>query len=195
MPSVKRPGRKKKGNPGAVPPSTALTVSPPATKRVNGTLFTPEVELKILYAAYLGLSNRMIAAYAGINRMTFQNWLKHDLEGTDARYHGLNDRIEEAKAKGAAENVEVIYTAGKRGEWQASVKALQLLHGYSEKRDVEVKGKVDHGGQIVVVPQVKTPQDWIAEQQQRNLERKAPDSLEIDIIEAEEVEEVEVEVL
>lgn len=110
-----------------------MTTKKPAKKVVKSirspgrpTKFTEEVRAKILLAVRGGNYIETAAAYAGINKDTFYNWM-NIAESPDApkEYSEFYDAIKEARAMAEVRSVALIGDAANGGAWQAAAWYLE----------------------------------------------------------------------
>jgi len=131
----KKPSPKKKSgkHPGGCP-----------TKR------TPEARAKILEAIRLGSTYELAANYAGMSYQTFNEWVKDDLEFSDA--------VKEAEGEAALKWLKKIESAANQGNWFAAAWKLERRYPNQYGKTVsqtELTGK--DGGPI---PVIRLPDDW-----------------------------------
>lgn len=110
--------------------------------------YTPETADKVCEGIRLGLTYALAAAYAGISWDTLDRWRK--------RKTGFAERVAEAEAIGAAENMQRIRN-GARDDWRAAAWIMEHRHGYSAKTDLSLSGEVNGAIQIVGIEIPRPP--------------------------------------
>ena len=143
---------------------------------VNATLFTPEVETKLLIAAESGLDMQKCAEYAGVSRAAVMAWREASKRGDDPRYADLEEKLIQARARGAFSLIDTIRGHSSE-DWRAAQALLKMMFGYSEKESKDVNVKVEKQQKVVVVPAKMTSEEWIAQETSLN-EGKEPPAIE-----------------
>ena len=85
---------------------------------------TPEVQAKIVEAVKAGNYKHVAAAYAGVPRGTFFQWMDRGRRQKTGRYKDFYDAITEAEAIAESNNVVTIALASKN-DWKASAWLLE----------------------------------------------------------------------
>jgi len=93
-----------------------------ATKRRTGrpTKLTPAVIDKICDALRGGNYRETAAAYAGVARSTFNEWMQRGHESKSGIFRDLADAVDKALADCEARNVAMIEKAAAAGDWKAA---------------------------------------------------------------------------
>lgn len=143
---------------------------------LNGSIFTPDVEAKLLVAAEMGLNLESCARYAGISSASIRKWREASMEGNDPRYIDLYDKLQQARTRGEFNLVETIRDQSTE-DWRAAQSLLKMMHGYTEKDNkssVNVNVDAGEASKVLVVPESLSAEDWIAQQEKKNDERDRP---------------------
>ena len=98
-----------------------------ATKKNNGRpiTITDEIIDKICSAVRLGSYIETAAAFAGVPKSTFYDWLKSGAAKQDPLCVKLSDTIEKALAESELRDINRIDKAAEKGAWQASAWRLE----------------------------------------------------------------------
>jgi len=96
-------------------------------KRAGGRppKLTPEILTKICDALRAGQLSRDGAAFAGIRKSTFYEWLRRGARAPRGIYRELSDGVEKALADSEARDVMLIGKAAGDGDWQAAAWRLE----------------------------------------------------------------------
>lgn len=85
---------------------------------------TPALQQKIVDAIRMGAYIETAAAYAGIRKSTFYDWLRKGASAKRGKYREFSDAIEKALAESEMRDLEVIAQASKEN-WQAAAWRLE----------------------------------------------------------------------
>lgn len=88
-------------------------------------------------AMRLGLTYELCAAYIGIGRSTFFNWLKKGKAQKSGIYAQFRDAVRRGEAQGAAMSLATIAQSARAGQWQAAAWLLERRHQYIKRTAVE----------------------------------------------------------
>ena len=114
------------------------------------TTRTPLARERILEAIRLGSTYELAAYYGGMSYQTFNEWVKADVEFSDA--------VKEAEGEAALKWLKKIESAANQGNWFAAAWKLERRYPNQYGRTVtqtEVTGK--DGGPVLTV---RLPDDW-----------------------------------
>jgi hypothetical protein len=89
------------------------------------TKLTPEVQDRIVAALRAGNYQETAAAYAGISRTAFFDWLERGRNEPESIYAVFLDAVEKAKADAEVRDVALIDKAAHDGSWQAAAWKLE----------------------------------------------------------------------
>jgi transposase-like protein len=133
-----------------------MTARIKSTRPKNGTgrpsKFNPETAQKIISAIRDGNYMETAAAYAGLSKDTFYDWLKQGA-AKDAKpeYKAFSDSIAIALAEAEVLDLETIGTAS-RSQWQAAAWRLERRNherwGRADRMNVNHSGSIDFAGQF-----------------------------------------------
>jgi hypothetical protein len=143
--------KKKKSNAKPLAEKTIQT----AKSAGRPTKFTDEVTSKILMAIRAGNYVETAAAWAGINKDTFYEWLKLGAKETKGKYRTFSDAVGEALAYAEVNDLMHIGNAAK-DNWQAAAWRLERRNPtrwgrreYTEnKHNIEIMSK-EHLDQVL----------------------------------------------
>jgi transposase len=109
---------------------------------------TPELQNKICDAIRAGNYLETAAAFAGIGKSTFYDWLRRGQRVSKGIYHDFSAAVEKALADAEARDVALIAKAAADGHWQAAAWRLERRFserwGRRETVHATVKGKLAH---------------------------------------------------
>ena len=88
-------------------------------------------------AMRLGLTYELCAAYIGVGRSTFFNWLKKGKAQKSGIYVQFRDAVRRGEAQGAAMSLATIAQSARAGEWKAAAWLLERRHQYIRRTAVE----------------------------------------------------------
>lgn len=88
-------------------------------------------------AMRLGLTHELCAAYIGIGRSTYFNWLKKGRAQESGIYARFRDSVKRGEAQGAAMSLATIAQSARAGQWQAAAWLLERRHQYIKRTAVE----------------------------------------------------------
>jgi transposase len=86
---------------------------------------TPELQNKICDAIRAGNYLETAAAFAGIGKSTFYDWLRRGQRVSKGIYHDFSEAVEKALADSEARDVALIAKAAADGQWQAAAWRLE----------------------------------------------------------------------
>jgi len=121
------------------------------SKRKKGgrpTKLTPEILSKICDALRAGNYRETAAAFAGIRKSTFYDWIRQGARAPHGIYRELHDAVEKALADSEARDVALIGKAAGDGDWQAAAWRLERKFperwGRRDRHEVDanIHGKV-----------------------------------------------------
>lgn len=92
--------------------------------RGRKTILTRDVQAKIIQAIRAGAYAETAAAYAGVSKSTFYNWLKQGNKERKGIYRDLLLAIREAWAQTTVADLALIYQAAKK-DWRAAAWRLE----------------------------------------------------------------------
>ena len=100
-----------------------------ATKLRTGrpTKLTPTVIEKICDALRGGNYRETAAAYAGVGRSTFNDWMQRGHDAKSGIYRDLVDAVEKALADSEARNIAMVEKAAAAGDWKAAAWYLERM--------------------------------------------------------------------
>jgi transposase len=122
------------------------------------TKLTAELQAKVCDAIRAGNYLETAAAFAGIRKATFHNWLRRGARQTQGIYHAFSEAVEKALADSEARDVALIAKAAADGQWQAA--AWRLERKFPERWGRRDRHQVDANIQGTVKV---TPDDAIQE--------------------------------
>lgn len=114
------------------------------------TLFTPEVQAKIIGFIRLGAYIETAARAAGISRPTFQEWMKRGGKGEEP-FAGFIAAIEKAMGESEVKDLAHLENAAKNGNWQAAAWRLERRFPKKYGRKLEIAGAPDAPINVSVV--------------------------------------------
>jgi transposase len=111
------------------------------------TKLTREIMSKICDALRAGNYRETAAAFAGVRKSTFYEWLRRGARASRGIYRDLHDAIEKALADSEARDVMLIGKAAGEGDWQAAAWRLERKFperwGRRERHDVDANIKTN----------------------------------------------------
>jgi len=113
------------------PPNHEPPPPPPRRRPGRPTKLTSEVQEAIVSAIRAGNYMETAAAYAGIAKGTFYEWLRRGRRAKSGRYRAFVDAVEIALAEAEVQDLQRIEDAAKNGVWQAA--AWRLERKFPEK--------------------------------------------------------------
>jgi transposase len=109
------------------------------------TKLTPEIMAKICDALRAGNYRETAAAFAGVRKSTFYEWLRRGARARKGIYRDLHDAVEKALADSEARDVMLIGKAAGEGDWQAAAWRLERKFpdrwGRRERHDIDANVK------------------------------------------------------
>ena len=113
--------------------------------------FTEEAQRKILVAFQMGHFANTAAAYGGITRKTFINWIERgmlagpDSEGLDKEFYNFAELCTQARATSKVGLVAIAWRHA-REDGKVAIALLEKLfpEDYGKKSTKEVTGKIEH---------------------------------------------------
>ena len=86
---------------------------------------TPEVQEIIVKAIGLGASYSDAAQAAGVDYMTFNNWMKAGESAKSGKFFKFFEAVRKEEAAAALRHLAVINNAAAKGDWKASLEWLR----------------------------------------------------------------------
>ena len=107
------------------------------------TKLTPQVQARIVQAIVGGNDITVAAAYAGIGKTTFYEWLERGRKAKTGPFADFADAIQKAQADAETRNVALIAKAAQDGTWTAAAWWLERKYPerWGRKDRHEVTGK------------------------------------------------------
>jgi ABC-type cobalamin/Fe3+-siderophores transport system ATPase subunit len=107
------------------------------------TKLTPQTQARIVQAIVGGNDITVAAAYAGIGKTTFYEWLERGRKAKTGPFAAFADAIQKAQADAETRNVALIAKAAQDGTWTAAAWWLERKHPerWGRKERHEVTGK------------------------------------------------------
>ena len=115
--------------------------SPAKNKTGRPSKLTADIQNKIIEAIRAGAYVETAAAYAGINKSTFYDWLKKGARGLDPAFVEFSNAIERALASSEMRDIVTI-TKAADVHWQAAAWRLERKHPnrWGRRQHVELSG-------------------------------------------------------
>jgi len=153
--------------------------------------FTPEARRKILVAFQMGHFANTAAAYGGITRKTFINWIERGMlagpesEGLDKEFYDFAELCTQARANSKVGLVAIAWRHA-REDGKVAIALLEKLFPdeYGKKTTQEVKGKVEH----TYKPDYSNLSDEELEQAEKLAKKTRREQLKDEVIDAEILE-------
>jgi transposase len=92
------------------------------------TKLTPQTQARIVQAIVGGNDITVAAAYAGIGKTTFYEWLERGRKAKTGPFAAFADAIQKAQADAETRNVALIAKAAQDGTWTAAAWWLERKH-------------------------------------------------------------------
>lgn len=109
------------------------------------TKLTEEVKGRIVTAIKAGSYVETAAAFAGVGKSTFYDWLKKGATAKSGIFRELSLEIEQALAHADVRDIGIIAKAAQKGIWQAAAWRLERKHPDQwGRRQVIQVGNGDH---------------------------------------------------
>lgn len=155
--------------------------------------FTPEARRKILVAFQMGHFANTAAAYGGITRKTFINWIERGMlagpesEGLDKEFYDFAELCTQARANSKVGLVAIAWRHA-REDGKVAIALLEKLfpEEYGRKTTQEVKGKIDHTH--TAKPDYSNLSDEELDQVEKLAKKARREQLKDDVIDAEILE-------
>ena len=114
------------------------------------TKLTPQVQARIVQAIVGGNDITVAAAYAGIGKTTFYEWLERGRKAKTGPFADFADAIQKAQADAETRNVALIAKAAQEGTWTAAAWWLERKYPerWGRKERHEVTGR--DGGDMMI---------------------------------------------
>jgi len=102
---------------------------------------TPELQEKIAQAILAGAYVETAAAYAGISKETFYDWLKQGAKQKRGKYKDFSDAIKKAMAESELRDIATL-TRASSSQWQAAAWKLErrFPQRWGRREKVELEG-------------------------------------------------------
>lgn len=114
--------------------------------RGRPTKLTREVEDQLVRAISAGAYIETAAAFVGISKVSFYDWMRRGARAKSGRYKAFSERIKKAMAESEMRSIMAIQRAGDIN-WQAH--AWYLERKYPERWGKRSALDVDHTGEVV----------------------------------------------
>lgn len=134
------------------------------------TKLTPQLQAKICDAIRVGCYIETAAAYCGISKDTFYNWLRKGARANSGIYKDFSDAVEKAIAEAEFRDVMIIANAAAT-DWKAAAWKLERKHPDRWGRKDKVSAEVEHSGEVKNTnkQEVHVKQEIIADPESREL--------------------------
>lgn len=86
---------------------------------------TPETVEKMTRCLGLGMNYEQSCTYSGIDYTTFRKWMQKGEAAKSGEYFDFFDAIKRAEIDGLHRDLEIIESAGQKGNWTASAWRLE----------------------------------------------------------------------
>jgi transposase len=142
---------------------------------------TPEIRKKLLDAIKAGNYYETACSYAGINYMTFRNWMKKGQQAKSGNYFEFFELVTRAESEAEARMVAQ-WQAQIPQDWRAARDFLARRHperwAQQEKIDLEHSGEViqKHEGELSITEKLIADPEFLSRVQQAADERASEDS-------------------
>lgn len=114
--------------------------------RGRPTKLTPEVEDQLVRAISMGAYIETAAAFVGISKVTFYDWMRRGARAKSGKYKAFSERIKKAMAESEMRSIMAIQRAGDIN-WQAH--AWYLERKFPERWGKRSALDVGHSGEVV----------------------------------------------
>jgi len=112
------------------------------------TKLTEEVTTTITNAIAVGATFKHAAQAAGIDRLTFQRWMRLGKAAQSGEYRNFYNAVKKAETAGVLLLLQRIQYAAKDGQWQAAAWILERRHPADYGRRDRLA--VEHSGEITL---------------------------------------------
>lgn len=125
---------------------------------------TPELQQKIVKAIQAGAYVETAAAFAGIHKDTFYDWMRRGARnaGRDKPYREFSDAVQKAMAEAEVKDIHTIDVAAKK-DWKAAAWKLERRHPERWRRRTDAilhhegPSSETDGGPVQIVAAVHDP--------------------------------------